>query len=128
MNEGLVINEAEIESELSARAPDAAAAREVLAKARLLQGLGPEDVCVLAALEDPELLEELYDTARGLKETIYGRRLVLFAPLYVSNLCANECLYCAFRASNKGVRRKALSQECERIIGAGLKSLHGLAA
>ncbi|NLF26032.1 MAG: [FeFe] hydrogenase H-cluster radical SAM maturase HydG [Deltaproteobacteria bacterium] len=111
MNDKLVINRAQIENTLTSCAPDAVAVREVLAKARQLQGLDPEDVCVLAALEDPELLEELYDTARWLKETIYGRRLVLFAPLYISNLCANECLYCAFRASNKEVRRKALNQE-----------------
>ena len=52
------------------------------------------------AVEDPELLDELFRAARRVKEAIYGKRLVLFAPLYVSNLCGNECLYCAFRACN----------------------------
>ena len=57
------------------------------------------------------MLGELFNTADTVKETIYGKRLVLFAPLYISNLCANECLYCAFRATNKAIDRHALSQE-----------------
>lgn len=86
-------------------------AREVLAKARELRGLDPEDVAVLMASEDPEVREELFATARWAKEEIYGKRLVLFAPLYVSNLCTNECVYCGFRSRNKDVRRRALNQQ-----------------
>ena len=92
-------------------AAEAPHVREVLAKARLLNGLDAEDVAVLASVNDPALLAELFDSARQAKDTIYGRRLVLFAPLYVSNLCCNECLYCAFRASNKGVVRRSLNQD-----------------
>jgi 2-iminoacetate synthase len=89
---------------------DAGRVREALAKARELKGLEHDDVAALVTVSDPELLGELFDTARRVKETIYGRRLVLFAPLYISNLCKNECLYCAFRVRNTEVRRRALNQ------------------
>ncbi len=85
--------------------------REVLAKALEMKGLNQEDVAVLINISDPLMLSELFDTANKVKETIYGKRLVLFAPLYISNMCANECLYCAFRANNKEIVRNALSQE-----------------
>ncbi|MGC8738809.1 MAG: [FeFe] hydrogenase H-cluster radical SAM maturase HydG [Candidatus Hydrogenedens sp.] len=90
---------------------DAVYIKEILAKALELKGLDATEVATLATISDPDLLKELFDTARKVKEEIYGKRLVLFAPLYVSNLCKNECLYCAFRKSNKMVRRKALTQE-----------------
>ncbi len=90
---------------------DALYVREILAKALELKGLNETEVATLASISDPDLLKELFDTARKVKEEIYGKRLVLFAPLYVSNLCKNECLYCAFRRSNTLVRRKALTQE-----------------
>jgi 2-iminoacetate synthase len=92
------------------RARSGAQVREVLAKAREARGLSSEDVAALLDLSDPELLGELFATARAVKERIYGKRLVLFAPLYVSNLCANECSYCAFRAKNAKVKRRALTQ------------------
>jgi 2-iminoacetate synthase len=68
-------------------------------------------VAALTTISDPELLAELFATARAIKEDIYGKRLVLFAPLYVSNLCDNDCLYCAFRVHNKELKRRALTQE-----------------
>src|SRR5512137_714570 len=92
-------------------AADATAVRTVLAKSRELHGLDASDVAVLMNVSDPVLLGELFQAAQDVKDTIYGRRLVLFAPLYVSNMCANECTYCAFRARNKSVVRRALSQE-----------------
>jgi 2-iminoacetate synthase len=85
--------------------------REVLAKARELKGLAPAEVAALMTVTAPDLLDELFETARFVKESIYGPRIVLFAPLYISNLCSNECLYCAFRASNKTIKRRALTQE-----------------
>jgi 2-iminoacetate synthase len=85
--------------------------KEVLVKAQLMKGLSLEDVAVLTGISDPEMLSELFNTANEVKETIYGKRLVIFAPLYISNLCANECLYCAFRATNKDIIRNSLSQE-----------------
>ena len=95
----------------SSQNPEASHIRDVLAKAREMKGLNLEEVAALTSISDPEMLAELFSTANQVKETIYGKRLVLFAPLYISNLCANECLYCAFRASNKGIQRHALSQE-----------------
>lgn len=107
-----VIDEGRVWSTLAAaKRADGAAVRAALVRARELQGLEAEEVAALAAISDPELLGELFQTAREVKETIYGRRLVLFAPLYVSNLCGNDCAYCAFRASNREIQRRALSQE-----------------
>ena len=85
--------------------------KEILAKASEMKGLNMDDVAALTSISDPELLSELFNTANRVKETIYGKRLVIFAPLYISNLCANECLYCAFRATNKDIVRSVLSQE-----------------
>ncbi|MBV8048140.1 MAG: [FeFe] hydrogenase H-cluster radical SAM maturase HydG [Paludibacterium sp.] len=85
--------------------------REVLAKARELQGLNFDDVATLASIDSDELRDELFATARYVKEEIYGKRMVLFAPLYISNVCGNECSYCAFRASNKSIQRHALNME-----------------
>ncbi|MFZ0945232.1 MAG: [FeFe] hydrogenase H-cluster radical SAM maturase HydG [Syntrophobacteraceae bacterium] len=85
--------------------------REILAKALELKGLDSEDVEALISVNDPDLIEELFHTARSVKESIYGPRIVLFAPLYISNLCKNNCLYCGFRAENRQIRRRALSQE-----------------
>lgn len=108
----LPIREAEIETCLAqSKKGDAARIREVLAKAMKLKGLDLPDVAALMSVSDPELLGELFAAARKVKEQIYGRRLVLFAPLYISNLCSNECLYCAFRARNKEVKRRALTQD-----------------
>ncbi|HEV56839.1 MAG TPA: [FeFe] hydrogenase H-cluster radical SAM maturase HydG [Phycisphaerales bacterium] len=95
----------------ASKAASASQVREVLAKAQALRGLDAEDVAVLASVSDPALLAELFDAARTVKEAIYGRRLVLFAPLYVSNLCGNECLYCAFRATNRAIVRRSLNQD-----------------
>lgn len=85
--------------------------REVFAKALEMKGLNLKEIALLINISDPLMLSELFETANKVKETIYGKRLVLFAPLYISNMCANECLYCAFRATNKDIVRNALSQE-----------------
>jgi 2-iminoacetate synthase len=93
------------------RRPDAARVRDVLTRARDLKGLEAADMAALMGVSDPDLLRELFTTAQDVKQTIYGRRLVIFAPLYVSNMCANECTYCAFRARNTELERRALTQE-----------------
>jgi 2-iminoacetate synthase len=85
--------------------------RATLAKAAEAHGLEAEDIACLVDISAPDLLEELFVTARQVKEHIYGKRLVIFAPLYISNMCANECVYCAFRARNKEVKRRALTQD-----------------
>jgi 2-iminoacetate synthase len=93
------------------RPADGAHVRDVLARARELKGLEAEDMAALMDVSDPDLLHEIFDAAQYVKQAIYGRRLVIFAPLYVSNMCANECTYCAFRARNTELERKALTQE-----------------
>ncbi len=106
------IDEASIRNSLAAQgAPDAARVREVLAKGREMKGLDADEIVPLMAAADPDLVSELFETARYVKDSIYGRRLVIFAPLYVSNLCANECLYCAFRVRNTEIVRRALTQD-----------------
>ena len=84
---------------------------DILAKAKELKGIDYNDVLTLLKVKDEGLLEQIYKTAVWIKKEIYGNRLVLFAPLYISNLCNNECLYCAFRKANKDLIRKALSQD-----------------
>ena len=109
----MIIDDKKIAAELAREDGhnDAPRIREILAKARGLHGIGHGEALELLRITDPGLARELYDTARYVKNEIYGNRLVLFAPLYISNLCANECLYCAFRRSNRAILRKALSQE-----------------
>ena len=106
------ICEQEIESILAkSRRPEPSQVRELLVKAREMHGLSMEEVARLSFVESPELLAEIFSTAKQIKEEIYGTRLVLFAPLYISNRCANECTYCAFRATNADLKRRTLTQE-----------------
>lgn len=83
--------------------------RRILAKSKSLKRLSLKDASTLLSVNDPLLLKEIFDAAGFVKEVVYGRRIVLFAPLYISNICANGCLYCAFRADNKVTQRKSLS-------------------
>ena len=106
------ICEQEIESILArSQRPEPLQVRELLVKARELQGLSMEEVARLSFVDSPELLAEIFSTAKQIKEEIYGTRLVLFAPLYISNRCANECTYCAFSATNASVKRRTLTQD-----------------
>ena len=109
----MIINDSAIAAEIerSHGKKDPAFIREIFAKARELHGIEHTEALALLQVTTPELIHELFETARFVKNEIYGNRLVLFAPLYISNLCGNECLYCAFRRSNRDIVRKALSQE-----------------
>jgi 2-iminoacetate synthase len=112
----------------NARGHDYGQVRTILAKASLMKGLSMEDVAHLMDITEPDLLDELYHTAKRVKEEIYGNRIVLFAPMYVSNLCGNECVYCAFRASNKTLVRRTLSyaeiaEETRAMIRTGQKRI-----
>src|SRR5659263_738314 len=78
-----------------------------LAKKRLELG----EMAALLSVRDPALQEELFAAARELKRTVYGNRIVLFAPLYVGNKCTNSCRYCGFRAENRQVVRRTLSDD-----------------
>lgn len=93
-----------------ARTAGPAQARALAARARDCRGLSAEEAAVLLHQDrDPALLAEIMDAAREVKESIYGRRLVFFAPLYISNYCANSCLYCAYRRENTALPRSRLS-------------------
>ncbi|MBU1218996.1 [FeFe] hydrogenase H-cluster radical SAM maturase HydG [Myxococcota bacterium] len=90
---------------------DAAEVMEILQKSKSLSRLSMRETAVLANVSDPDLRKQIHDAARDLKDSIYGNRLVIFAPLYISNLCNNDCSYCGFRVSNRGIKRRALTQE-----------------
>ena len=123
------INEIEIARVLEqTHKPDPKRVSDVLNKAKEMKGLSLEEVAVLTYINDPMQLFELFETANHVKENIYGKRLVIFAPLYISNLCANECSYCAFRAANKELERRSLTQaeikrEAEILVKQGHKRI-----
>ena len=74
-------------------------------------GLSHREASVLLACEIPEKIEEIYKIAEEIKQTFYGNRIVMFAPLYLSNYCVNGCVYCPYHLKNKTIPRKKLSQE-----------------
>lgn len=84
---------------------------EIIAKSLNKERLNLADVADLVMATDPEQIEMIKDGARTLKEKVYGKRIVLFAPLYVGNLCQNNCEYCGFKASNKETIRKTLEKK-----------------
>ncbi len=85
--------------------------QEILAKARLQKGLTHREASVLLACPSETVWEELYQLAEAIKLDYYGKRIVLFAPLYLSNYCVNSCVYCPYHAKNKHICRKKLTQE-----------------
>jgi 2-iminoacetate synthase len=94
-----------------ARTPDRRQIDEIVAKSLELKGLSFDDVAALCLADSDDLLAPVFAAAKKVKEAVYGRRIVLFAPLYIANLCSNECLYCAFRRSNALLSRRALNME-----------------
>ena len=74
-------------------------------------GLSHREASVLLACDDPEVIEKIYALARKIKEAFYGDRIVMFAPLYLSNYCVNQCVYCPYHLKNKEIPRKKLTQE-----------------
>ncbi len=91
--------------------PQRARVRDTIARSLAKQPLTVEETAVLLRVVDPELLEEIFQAARTLKETVYGNRVVLFAPLYVGNDCVNDCSYCAFRRGNPASIRRTLAPD-----------------
>lgn len=85
--------------------------RKVLKKAEKCVRLDPDEVAVLVQNKDPETIKEMFDLSHKLKEEVYGDRIVFFAPLYISDECANDCKYCGFRRSNTAMHRKTLSMD-----------------
>jgi 2-iminoacetate synthase len=112
MNKKIFIDDQRIQELIKSNiAPDKTKVRQILDKALLLSGLDSEDVATLLNIENKDDMQMLFDTAFRIKEEIYGSRLVLFAPLYVSNFCSNNCLYCGFRVDNKDINRRVLSKD-----------------
>ncbi len=83
----------------------------LIERARDCKGLSHREASVLLACEDKELNEKMYTLAREIKQRIYGNRIVMFAPLYLSNYCINSCVYCPYHVKNKHICRKKLTQE-----------------
>jgi 2-iminoacetate synthase len=85
--------------------------RRIIKKSLDKNRLSLQETAVLLKTEDPELIEEIKEGARTLKEKVYGDRIVIFAPLYIGNKCTNNCTYCGFRASNKKQIRTTLTHK-----------------
>lgn len=109
----------EIEETLAqgrAQANDIARVREILAKAADFKGLTHREAAVLLNIESPEIMEEVFALARKVKEHIYGRRIVMFAPLYVSDYCVNRCAYCGYNHDHTFTRHKLNQEELAREV------------
>ncbi|MTI58389.1 MAG: [FeFe] hydrogenase H-cluster radical SAM maturase HydG [Firmicutes bacterium] len=106
------INDREIHNLLeSSKEPDSLEIREIMAKSKEKNRLDPEETAKLLQVNDTDLLEEIYQLAGQVKQSVYGNRIVFFAPLYIGNRCINNCLYCAFRRDNEAVERKTLTMD-----------------
>lgn len=84
---------------------------KILAKAELRNGLTHKEAGVLLVCDEPEYVEKIYKLAEQIKKDFYGNRIVLFAPLYLSNYCVNGCVYCPYHGQNRHITRKKLTQE-----------------
>lgn len=85
--------------------------REILKKAEKAEGITDEEAAILLSIKDENLLEEMYAVSKKIKEKIYGKRIVMFAPLYISNYCVNNCRYCGYKHCNDELFRKKLNSE-----------------
>ena len=84
---------------------------KIIEKAKERKGLTHREASVLLACENQEKIEEIYDLAEQIKKDFYGNRIVMFAPLYLSNYCINQCVYCPYHAQNRDMARKKLTQK-----------------
>ena len=111
------INEAEINSILEkAKNVTAADIKAIIEKGRQAKGLTPYETAALLHIEDADTLKILFNAAHEVKEKIYGKRLVIFAPLYISNYCINNCHYCGYRKTNEINRRRLDFDEIEKEV------------
>lgn len=112
MNTRKIINEDNINQLLEeAKKASKDKVETIINKAKDCFGLTFKEAAVLLQIEDEEVLNSMFETAKYIKEKIYGNRIVVFAPLYTSNECTNNCLYCGFRAANKELHRKTLNRD-----------------
>ena len=93
------------------RKADSGHIREIIAKSKNKEALTILETAALLNADEPELIEQIFETARQLKKDVYGNRIVLFAPIYIGNSCMNDCVYCGFRRSNPESIRRTLSTE-----------------
>jgi 2-iminoacetate synthase len=121
-----IINEKEIFELLEKHSnPDSKLIDEIINEAKTARGLSLEQTAALINITNQSDLEKLFLTASEIKHKIYGKRVVLFAPLYISNYCTNNCLYCGFRTGNKDIYRLSLSNsEIEAEVKAILEQGH----
>ena len=108
------INDDEIRDTLAyadAHKADVELIDQIIEKAKLRKGLTHREASVLLACELPDKLAEVYELAEQIKLDFYGNRIVIFAPLYLSNYCVNGCVYCPYHMKNKHIARKKLTQE-----------------
>lgn len=90
--------------------------KAVLEKAKKREGLSYEDIAVLLQVEEKEDLNEIFKLAGEIKDSIYGKRIVIFAPLYVSDYCVNNCVYCGYKRENDFCRRKLNMEEVSEEV------------
>ena len=103
------INDAKISDIITNTKEDIKHVKDVIAKSMDKQPLSVEETAVLLSAENPDIVEEIFNAAKELKKSVYGNRIVIFAPLYIGNHCINDCLYCAFRKSLRTTVRKTLN-------------------
>lgn len=85
--------------------------KELIEKAKACKGLSHREAAVLLSCDQEDLAEEVFHLAKEIKQKFYGNRIVMFAPLYLSNYCVNGCVYCPYHLKNKTIARKKLTQE-----------------
>jgi len=122
------INDSELINLIKNTKEDIGLVKDIIAKSLAKHPLTIKETAALLAVENPEIIEEIFDTARKLKESVYGNRIVIFAPLYIGNHCINDCSYCAFRKSIRTTVRKTLTDneivsEIEALEDSGHKRL-----
>jgi 2-iminoacetate synthase len=122
------IDAKEIWSLINNSTPSKEKVRDIISKSLHKERLSLEETAILVNTKDEELVDEIKQGAEKLKKEIYGDRIVVFAPLYIGNLCTNNCIYCAYKHSNKDVERVSLSDneivdEVKALIDTGHKRL-----
>ncbi len=107
-----IINEAQISDLLKKHSnPSSESIDDIISEAKKAKGLTLEQAAILININKPNDYEKLFEAASYVKDIIYGKRVVLFAPLYLSNFCINNCLYCGFRVGNTTIHRSSLTTE-----------------
>ncbi len=121
INDELIVNTLE---EAKCKAQDKAEVQSIIKKAAAFKGLNFTEAATLSYVEDKQLLQEMFQTAADIKHHIYGNRIVMFAPLYLSDYCVNECRYCGYHVSSCMERKKLTQEEIVQEVKALEKMGH----